>query len=189
MKSIHGVLERKNEQAAITDDASERHGVARENYNFVQMNRSFLKDWRLLTKKSPLATELLMYLIEHMGRTSNAVVVSYAVLAEILDTSKATVGRALKVLRDDNWIDTVRIGGTTAIAVNARAFWQAARNQKHYAVFQATVIAGASEQPSDYREKAKQKLRHIPIIDQDERAFIDAAEQLPPPDQTDLDLV
>lgn len=143
---------------------------------------------RELARKSPLAHEILYYLVEHMGKTTNAVVVSYKTLQEVTDVSRSTVARAVKVLKDDNWIDTVKIGSATAYAVNARVFWQASRNQKEYAVFQATVVAAASEQESDFRDKAKHKLKHVPIIQDNDRATTNTNEQLPPPDQGDLDL-
>ena len=135
-----------------------------------------------------MAHEILYYLVEHMGRTTNAVVCSRNVLAEVTGCSIATVGRAIRVLKDDNWIDTVKIGNASAYCVNERAFWQAGRNQRQYAVFSATVIAAASEQDSDFREKAKQKLTYIPIIEDDDRMLINSDESLPPPDQTDLEL-
>ena len=49
-------------------------------------------------------------------------------------------------------------------AYNERVFWQAGRNLRQYAVFSATVIAAASEQDSDFHEKAKHKLTYIPVI-------------------------
>lgn len=122
-----------------------------------------------------------------MGRTTNAVVCSRNVLAEVTGCSIATVGRAIRVLKDDNWIDTVKIGNASAYCVNERAFWQAGRNQRQYAVFSATVIAAASEQDSDFREKAKQKLTYIPVIEDSDIA-VAGKDQLPPPDQQDLDI-
>lgn len=159
-----------------------------QNFNFVQVSREYLREMRTLTKKSPLAQEILLYLVENMGRTSNAVVCSYATLQEATGTSRATVGRALRILKDDRWIDTIKIGSATAYAVNARVFWQAGRNQKRYAVFQATVIASESEQAGNYRDLATQPLRHIPFIGVSDRVLSDQNEILPPPDQPELDL-
>lgn len=122
-----------------------------------------------------------------MGRTTNAVVCSRNVLAEVTGCSIATVGRAIRILKDDNWIDTVKIGNASAYCVNERAFWQAGRNQRQYAVFSATVIAAASEQDSDFREKAKQKLTYIPVIEDSDIA-VAGSDQLTPPDQQDLDI-
>ncbi|MNP43400.1 hypothetical protein D3C76_1372170 [compost metagenome] len=142
---------------------------------------------RALARKSPIAHEILYYLVEHMGRTTNAVVVSYATLMEITGSSRPTVGRAIKLLKDDFWIDTVKIGSATAYCVNERVFWQAARNQRHYAVFSATVIAARSEQESNFREKAEHPLMHVPYISNRDIAVV-GSDQLPPPDQQDLDI-
>ena len=168
------------------DEPSEAHPNT-DNYNFVQVSRSYLREMRGLARKSPVAHEILYYLVEHMGRTTNAVVCSRNVLAEVTGCSIATVGRAIRVLKDDNWIDTVKIGNASAYCVNERAFWQAGRNQRQYAVFSATVIAAASEQDSDFREKAKQKLTYIPVIEDSDIA-VTGKDQLPPPDQQDLDI-
>lgn len=159
-----------------------------DNYNFVQVSRNYLKEWRLLMRKSPLASEVLMFLVEHMGRTTNAVVCSYTTLTEATGVSRASVARALKLLKEDNWIDSVKIGNATAYAVNARVFWQAGRHQKQYAIFQATVIASGTEQDSDFKLKAKESIRHIPFIEENARLMVDNSELLSPPDQQDLDL-
>lgn len=161
----------------------------KENYNFVQVSRSYLKQWRQLTSKNSLASEILMYLVEHMGRTSNAVICSYATLIEITGYSRTSIAKAIKLLKDDNWIDTIKVGSATAYGVNERVFWQAGRNQRKYAYFSATVVASESEQASDFREKSKEKLKYIPFIDhKNERPIVNTSEQLPPPDQQDLDL-
>ena len=158
-----------------------------DNYNFVQLSRHYLKQMRTLARKNPLAHEILYYLVEHMGRTTNAVVVSYNTLCEVTGVSRPTIGRAIKILKNDNWIDAVKIGNATAYCVNARAFWQAKRNQKKYAIFAATVIASETEQESNYKEKAKEKLTYVPVLEKSERPIIDNQE-LPPPDQKDLEL-
>lgn len=165
----------------------ETHQSQDSNYDFVQVSRGYLKQMRSLARKNPLAHEILYYLVEHMGRTTNAVVVSYQTLCEVTGVSRPTVGRAIKVLKEENWIDAVKVGNATAYCVNARAFWQAARNQKKYAIFSATVIASESEQDSSYPTKAKEKLTYIPILEREERA-IASNEKLPPPDQQDLEL-
>ena len=150
-------------QTVPPDDPSEAHPTT-DNYNFVQVSRSYLREMRGLARKSPVAHEILYYFVEHMGRTTNAVVCSRNVLAEVTGCSIATVGRAIRVLKDDNWIDTVKIG-------NASAY----------------CIAAASEQDSDFREKAKQKLTYIPVIEDSDIA-VAGKDQLPPPDQQDLDI-
>jgi len=174
-------------QDGSPSETAESHGVDTKNFNFVQLSRDSLAQMRQLARKSPLAHEILYLLVEHMGRMTNAVVCSYATLQELTGVSRATVGRAIKLLKDDNWIDTVKIGNANAYAVNARVFWSAGRNQKRYAIFSATVIASASEQGVGFREKSQEKLRFVPVLDRGDRV-IHGQESLPPPDQTDMDL-
>jgi hypothetical protein len=170
------------------NETAESH-AGKDNFNFVQLSRAYLKEMRSLTRKSPLAQEILLYLVEHMGRTSNAVVCSYSTLQEVTGVGRTSVAKAIRILKEDSWVEAVKIGNATAYAVNARVFWQAARNQKQYAIFQATVIASASEQSSDFKEKASTALRHIPFVEfKKERILIDQSEALPPPDQQDLSL-
>ena len=116
-------------------------------------SRSYLHQMRKLARKSPIAHEILYYLVEHMGRTTNAVVCSYTTLCEITGVSRPTVGRAIKLLKDDQWIDTVKIGNANAYCVNERVFWQAGRNQRKYAIFSATVIASATDQRAISKKK------------------------------------
>ena len=158
------------------------------NFNFVQVSRAYLKEWRGLTRKSAIASEILMYLVEHMGRTTNAVVCSYTTLMEITGVSRASVARAIKLLKDDRWVEAVKVGSATAYCVNANAFWQAGRNQKKYAIFQATVIASSTDQDSDFIEKSRQPLRHIPFVGERNERPIIGNDELPPPDQQDLNL-
>ena len=157
------------------------------NSNFVQLSRAYLAQMRNLARKNPVAHEILYYLVENMGRTTNAIVCSYKTLCEVTGVSRPTVGRAIKTLKDDNWVDVVKTGNASAYCVNERVFWQAGRNQRQYAVFSATVIAAASDQDSDFHNKAKHKLTYIPVI-RDNDIPVTGTDQLPPPDQQDLDL-
>lgn len=163
--------------------------AGRSNANFVQFSRAHLRAWRLLIQQQPLAAEILMFLVERMGRTSNAVVCSYKVMQEITGYKRTSVASAIKHLREENWIDSIKVGSATAYAVNERVCWQAARNQRHYAMFSATVVAAESEQPEGFREKAKEKMRHIPFVDveSNERIMV-GNDELPPPDQLDIKL-
>jgi hypothetical protein len=64
--------------------------------------------------------------------------------------------------------------------------WQTSNKQKKYAFFPATVVASASEQENGFLEKSQQKIRHIPLIENTDRVIV-GADELPPPDQKDLD--
>ena len=161
--------------------------VGEKNYNFVQISRGYLKNWRALIRKNPLSAEILMFLIEKMGRTTNAVVCSYKTLTELTGYSRTSIANSLKILRDDNWIETIKIGNATAYCVNERIAWQASRNQRNYAIFSATIVASESEQESDFQKKSKEKLTYIPIVEKNE-IVLTGNEDLNPPNQLDLNL-
>ena len=122
----------------------ESHG-GNENFNFVQLSRSYLHQMRKLARKSPIAHEILYYLVEHMGRTTNAVVCSYTTLCEITGVSRPAVGRAIKLLKDDQWIDTVKIGNANAYCVNERC-------------------SGKLEEIKENTRSSQQQLSHLPPI-------------------------
>lgn len=159
----------------------------RDNYNFVQINKGYMKQYRSLIKKSPLGTQILMFFVEKMGRQTNAVICSYKTLEEVTGYKRASIAKAVKILKEDRWIEAVKVGNATAYCINAKVFWQAARNQKKYAMFAATVVASESEQDSDYHQLTKHDLKHIPFVENKERPVI-TNDELPPPDQQEMPL-
>jgi hypothetical protein len=165
----------------------EKTHVGEKNYNFIQISREYLKSWRALIRKNSLSAEILMLLIEKMGRTTNAVVCSYKTLTELTGYSRTSIANSLKILRDDNWIETIKIGNATAYCVNERVAWQASRNQRNYAMFSAIIVASESEQENDFQKKSKEKLTYIPIVETNE-IILTGNEKLDPPDQLDLNL-
>ena len=149
--------------------------------------RAYLHSWRGLIRKNALGAEVLMFFIETMGRTTNAVVCSYKTLSELTGYSRTSVATAIRTLKDDNWIDTIKVGNATAYCVNERVVWQAKKSQRKYAIFSATVVAGESEQDSDFHTKINKDLKYIPFVEKTERVSL-GDDELPPPDQTDMDL-
>lgn len=158
-----------------------------DNANFVQVSRAHIKALSGLAKKSPLAHQILWTLVENMGRTTNAVVCSYKALEELTGYSRRSIARGVALLKEDCWIDAVKVGNATAYAVNSRIFWQAKRNQKRYALFDAAVIATSSEQEAGFLNKAKEPLQYVPFLKSSERVSL-GSDDLPPPDQKDFDL-
>ena len=158
-----------------------------DNHNFVQVSRQFLADWRRLLKRSPIAIDLMYLLMQYMGRTTNAVVISQKSLCELTGYSRQYISRGLRVLKEERWVEVVKVGTANAYCVNEKIAWQAARNQREYALFSAAVYASNSEQDEEYRELSKQELRHIPFVEtKGERMIVDDQERLPPPDQLDM---
>lgn len=154
------------------------------NVNFVQWDRRSMAAFRGLTSKNPLAAEMLIWMAEKMGR-DNALVCSYETLMSITGKSRPTVARAIKVLKEDSWVQAVRIGSATAWVINSAVFWTSSAHGKQYSQFHATVIASRDEQ--DESELAKKDLLRPPMWRSGERP-VPGPQDLPPPDQKDLEL-
>lgn len=130
-----------------------------KNIDFVQIKDRYLKDVQKLISQNPVSAQILFFFIEKMGQFNNSVVCSYQTLIEVTGFSRSTIARAIKLLKDQNWIDTVKVGSATAYCVNAQVAWRKANNKRHYAIFSSTVIATSSE--NENYETNKQ-LRNIP---------------------------
>lgn len=120
-----------------------------DNRHWVQVGRRESERVAELIRKKPQAASLLFSLVRHMDKRG-AVAASQQTLAEIQGVSKVTIKRAVRTLREGNWIDVVRIGstgGTYAYAVNGRVAWADRREKMpRFAHFQASVLAVESEQ-------------------------------------------
>lgn len=131
------------------------------NVNFTQFNNAYLAEWRALIRKNPISAELLMFFIEHMGKKHNAIIISQTAMMELTGKSRSTITRAIRLLREDNWIDVVQVGQASAYAVNERVAWRTHANHRKYALFSASVVATSSEQ-SEFKQG---KLKLMPVMD------------------------
>ena len=78
----------------------------------------------------------------------------------------------------------IKTGNVSTYVVNERIAFAGSAGQRK-AVFSATVIAHECEQDEGWDEVTK--LKAVPVIYEDERVFL-GSDELPPPDQTDLNL-
>lgn len=157
--------------------------IKKDTADFVQVTRGYLKDLSELADKSLFAFKIFSFLMERMTR-QNAVVISQTTLAEILECDKSTISRAIKVLRDGNWVQVVRIGTSFGYLVNSKVVWRS-HQSKRYGYFSAEVITSETEQKESIDSLENQPLRHIPNVRFGETPISDNAD-LPPPDQMDL---
>ena len=154
---------------------------------WLQTERAAHEAWGALIDKSPKAAKLMHLLTARIG-DHNAVVVSVPNLTRLMGCSRPTVLRALKVLRDDRWIEVRQIGGsgtTNAYIINNRVAWHGSRDGIRYGLFSANVLVSDDEQP-DREELGKQEpLRDIPALRQGEQQM-PTGPGLPPPSEPAL---
>ena len=176
----------------LTSETAESHrgrlmqDDAEKNTNFVQIDRRVMAAHRELMSSSPGAAIVLSVLTEHMDK-SNGIVISYSTLQELTGYSRAAVGRAIKKLKEDRWIQVVKVGTASVYVVNSRAFWTANAKGKFYSRFHATVVASAHEQSVGIEKLKALQLKEVPTIRNSERLLLND-DLLPPPDQADIEL-
>lgn len=125
---------------------------------WVQMNKDYYKaeDW--LMAKSPIAYRIFKFLINNMDNY-NAVVCSYKVLQEYFDVSQVTVARAIKLLKEKQYIEVYKSGTSNVYAVNKNIAWNSWGKNFKYAKFEANIILSESEQEQRAEIKAERVKR------------------------------
>tara|TARA_R110001606_G_C15321507_1_gene644690 strand:- start:307 stop:792 length:486 start_codon:yes stop_codon:yes gene_type:complete len=158
-----------------------------KNLDFVQVSRSDLRAIADLGAKSSLALDLLMTLAQSMDK-QNAVMISYKAMEQILGKSRPTLDRAIRLLKQDNWIQVVKVGTANAYVLNTGVFWTDRGDKRPLANFNARVVTTLAEQDKDLRECPQVSLKRVPVIESKHERMTLGSDQLPPPDQGDLDL-
>lgn len=153
---------------------------------WVQTERAAHEAWADLIGQQPRAAQLLHLLVANMDR-KGAVIVSQKVLAEMMGVHFNTIKKAIKALKEGNWVDVVRIGsergGVNAYVVNRRVAWADKRANGQYAAFDARIIVSSSEQDQDALGR-DEPLRQLPSIGEGQIPF---GPGLEPPSQPSID--
>jgi len=182
-----------------TDQSGElerlRHEIAQlkagaVNRGFVQVSRKYLDDLDALAFQSPSARKLLTSLVKAMNR-QNAVMVSQESLVKLTGLSKPTIKRALALLREQQWVEVLKVGTSNVYRVNSSVFWTA-RADGRWASFSAEVLVNFDEQDEITKAQAQlaaPKLRHIPMLEADDEVIISgsALGNDDPPEQAQID--
>lgn len=150
---------------------------------FYMMSRSAEKNMRELAKENPTASLVFSVIREHMQIGTNAVTISNTAFAQILNKSTKTISRATKYLAEKKYVQIIKVGTSNSYIVNEKIAFSGSPKQR-MAVFSSTVVAHESE--NEGWDKVD-KLKATPIIKAGERVLI-GGDELPPPDQQDLDL-
>lgn len=154
---------------------------------WVQVDRAALERAAHLAMRHPKARALLDLIISRSGRY-NALVVSQSTLATLLGCSLSTTQRAIRTLRDENWIEVRQIGATgsaCAYVVNDRVSWSGPRDGIRYSLFSAAVLVADVEQPDKNDLGGLPALESVPIMYPGERQ-LPAGDGLPPPSQPSI---
>lgn len=130
---------------------------------WVQTEREAHEAWAELIAQAPRAAQLLHLLVANMDKT-NALIASQATLARMSNVSVATTKRALHVLTEQAWIQTIRLGGerggALAYIVNSRVAWADSRENLKFARFNARVLVSSQDQ----EDLGQAPLKNMPTL-------------------------
>lgn len=139
-----------------------KHGAV--NSEFVQLSKIYMDETVSLANHAPAAFTVLMTLVKQMNK-ANSVMISNESLERICGVSNSTIKRAIKILREQQWIDVLKVGTSNVYRVNSNVFWQDRADGK-WASFQAQVVLNFDEQDETTKKKpVKSWTRHIPLVE------------------------
>lgn len=98
-----------------------------------------------LIRKSPVAYDVYLFILDKMDQ-KNALVCSMSVFCEALGFSRQTISKAIKVLRERQFIDVRKSGTTNVYLLNSELAWKSWGNGYRYAEFNANVLLSESDQ-------------------------------------------
>jgi len=143
------------------------------------------EQWGDFSARYPRASSVLHHLVARSGRYGS-VTVSHPVLAEICGISVPTLKRALRALRDERWLQVVRVGsergGVNCYVIDKGVCWSDERKKMEYVSFETRVVAAAKEQPSEELEHDGE-LRQVPTVEPGEEAIPNGDGDDPPSQQ------
>lgn len=130
-----------NDQAEKEKDEKEK---VQKNSNFVQIYRDHMPELRWLMRQHPFASSLLFFIIEHMD-TKNVLAASYAVFQDYFEKGRTTIYRAVKILEENGFIDTMKIGNSNVYIVNHDIAWSNFNDQKKFAKYDGKILVSRAE--------------------------------------------
>lgn len=155
--------------------------------NWVQTERAAHEAWSALIGKNANAARVMHLLVSQLGE-HNAVVISQKNLARLVGVTDRTVRNALRLLKEESWIEVRQIGqnGTVnAYVVNDRVAWTGKRDGIRYSLFSASVITSSDEQPDSDQIGHHEPLRKLPSLFHGEQQ-LPSGNGLPPPSEPSL---
>lgn len=129
-----------------------------KNSNFVQLYRNNMKAIRWLSKHNNTALEMFLFILEHMDHT-NALGCSYAVFEDALGKSKPTITRAIKVLKDNGFVDILKMGTSNVYIINQDIAWSSWDNRKKYCKFNGNMLISHKENKDYAYTETAQKVK------------------------------
>ena len=133
---------------------------AKKNKDFVQLSKTAISPLRGLMNRSPRAAQILLSMVEVMGQQDNALQASMVSIEQMTGAAQITVRRALKLLKDEKWIEAV-VGLEHTYRVNSTVFWMTYGYRKEDS-FQAMLAIPKEDRAIKVNQKVVRKV--MPVI-------------------------
>lgn len=129
---------------------------------FYQINKEQNKELIALAGKNPQALRILLFIFEHMDKY-NALICSYTVFQEALGISQATVARAVKLLKEKNFIVVKKSGTANVYIASDNLVWNSWGKNKNYCQFPSNVIITMSEQEGNTTKVKEKRTKSVEL--------------------------
>jgi hypothetical protein len=124
----------------VKDDKRNVHRFKR----FAMINEDNMDAIRSMIHKNPVAADIFMFLTKNMDNY-NAVTCSPKHLEEITKKSKATVWRAVKFLKEEGYVNVLKMGSSPVFVMNDNVVWRSWNSNKEYCRFEGPMYLSKSE--------------------------------------------
>ena len=138
---------------------------------FFQFREHNFKLIRKLNEKSPTAANLFFFLVEHMDKRTNSLIVSQDALCEVLNASKKGIYNAIQQLVQGKYVQVLKMGVSNVYCINADIVWTKRHDELYHARFNTTVYLTSSEQDNEQKIKIKKTYEKIVNVEPSGKAF------------------
>ena len=107
----------------------------------------------ILAREQPLANAIFITFIDEMNEDTNAIIVSYEALMELLNKKRTSIYNAIKYLKENGFIEILKSGNMNVYCINAQFVWSKSQDKIHSAKFNATVFVTKKEQRKNFKTK------------------------------------
>lgn len=145
-KATEEFIKTINEQNKIIREQEELRKDKNSPYRmWAQLNLEYAEELMYLSLHYPNSHSLLYFLVLNMVHT-NACMVSYEVLMDVLGKSRPTIYRAVKELENLGFIYIFKSGTSNIYTINHNIFWKSYGKNIKYSAFPVDVVISSNEQ-------------------------------------------
>lgn len=155
-------FEARSKELQLQDEQNNRQFKNSPFKRWTQLNNEHTKELMQLALKYPKAHAILYFLVDQMDEY-NAVICSTRVLEELLNVSRQTISKNIKVLKEHGFIVVLKSGLSNVYLINDKVYWKSWSNNKKYSKFPANVVLSFDEQETDYKKLNCKKTKVITL--------------------------